>query len=129
MRRLFAFLAVVALLMGSVTAAAAQSLCSHDGLMASQRMDMSTMPGGVAHVAGSATRSDPCCDPGGKSHETSEKSCMQACAAACAVAVALPASSPIGAPIYARASIDLSVMVLAHGLQPARLERPPKSIA
>ena len=127
MRRVLAFLTLVALLLSPVTAAAAQAACGHDSATAMAGMDMPAMSPSVAGYHGA--KGDPCCDPGGKSHRISEKGCMQACAAACAVAVALPASFPIDAATYARASLDLPIMTLAHGRAPARLERPPKSIA
>ena len=125
---MLAFLAVLALLASPVTAAAARVSCGSDARMAASGMDMPAMAR-VAHIAGSTTKGDPCCDPSGKSHKSNGKSCMQACAATCAVAVALPAPVVTAAPAVASAARDWPVTASAHGLDPPRLERPPKSIA
>ncbi|HEY2050482.1 MAG TPA: hypothetical protein VGH03_14150 [Caulobacteraceae bacterium] len=128
MRLLFMFLAVLGLLASPVTAAAAQASCGHHGPVASSGMEMPAMPG-HAHMTSFVAKGDPCCDPSGKSHKTSHKNSARGCCAACADAMALPASLASGSPPPARAPLDIPVLTSTHGLEPAGLERPPKSIA
>ena len=71
MARVFAFLAVLALLISPVTAAAAQQSCA---------LDMPQMMSGMPVAAGvldGASAPDPCCDHGKKAPH-GDKACAQA---------------------------------------------------
>ena len=124
---MLAFLAVVALLVVPVTAAAAQAACGHGDTTAMAGMDMADMP--MPAAAGShRAKGDPCCDPAGKRHPPTQKSCAQACAAACAVTVGLPALLDGAGPAYARAPFVGAPPLSVRTHDPGGLERPPKSI-
>ena len=126
MRRVLAFLAVVALLVSPVTAAAAQVACGHDDATAMAGMDVPAMP--IIATGPHGAKGDPCCDPAGKQRQPHhQKSCVQACAAACAVAVALPATLDGAELAYAHAHFVGAPPVSVHGHDPGGLERPPKS--
>ena len=126
MRRVLAFLVAVALLVSPVTAAAAQSACGHDGTTAMAGMDMPAMPMSAASGSHGA-KGDPCCDPTGKQHHPTQKSCAQACAAACALAVALPATVDGVELAYAHAPFVGAPPLSVRTHDPGGLERPPKS--
>ena len=126
MRRVLAFLAVVALLVSPVTAAAAEAACGHASATAMAGMDMPAMP--MSAAPGSHTaKGDPCCDPAGKPHQPTQKNCAQECAAACAVTVALPATLDSAELAYAHAPFAATNELRVPGYDPAGLERPPKS--
>lgn len=127
MRFMLALLAVMALLVGPVTVAAAQAACNQGGPAAMAGMDMSATPG-TAHVDVQKATGDPCCDHSDQ-NKNSGKRCAQACATSCAVAAALPSSFVSLSPLYARPPASFARPGLVPLFQPAGPERPPKSIA
>jgi hypothetical protein len=127
MRLVIAFLALLALLVGPVTTAAAQSACGRDGSVAMAGMGMPTTLG-PTHAVLQKTASDPCCDHG-KHGRISNKSCGHACAASCVATAALPTPLASVDLAFARAPTPLARLASVQGHEPAGLERPPKSIA
>lgn len=123
MWRLFAFLAVLALLLSPVTAGAAQQACLEmgPGAMAGMQAPLATSAG-----LGPA-RSDPCCNEG-QTKPDGHKACAQACALMCAVSAALPTST-LAVPALPAAQIYAVRVQPLHAHSPARDERPPKLIA
>jgi hypothetical protein len=81
------------------------------------------------HARAQKAVGDPCCDHNGKQDTKTGMGCGQACAANCSVTAAVVSASfsvwlaPVEADVAAPATI------LAHPYEPARLKRPPKSIA
>lgn len=127
MRFILAFMAVLALLVGPVTAAAAQVACAQADPAATATMDMPGMPG-MDQVGVQTTTADPCCDHGGK-HPMDQKSCALACATSCAVTAALP--SPVAGfmLVFSTAQLTPARLAPARSYEPAGLIRPPKSMA
>jgi hypothetical protein len=121
MARIFAFLAVLALLISPVTAAAAQQACARD-----MPQMMSGMPKAMA-AHDRSSPSDPCCDHSKKAPH-GDMACAQVCATMCAVSVALPLATLDIPALHSTQVYSLQAQTLrAHS--PPRAERPPKLIA
>ncbi|MGR4863785.1 hypothetical protein [Caulobacter sp. LARHSG274] len=120
MRRLLAFLAVLALLISPVTAAAAQVECAKAG---PEAMAMPT----AQSADGAKASHDPCCDENQKSPHDG-KACAQICAALCATIAALP-SSDVLLPAIQPMRLTAAPADPLRPHAPARDERPPKLIA
>jgi hypothetical protein len=123
MRRLLAFLAVLALLISPVTAAAAQVECAKAGPEAMAGMDMPM----AQSTDGAKASHDPCCGDSQKSPHDG-KSCAQICAAMCATIAALP-TSEIHLPAIAPMRLAAVPADPLRTHAPPRDERPPKLIA
>jgi hypothetical protein len=124
MRTVLALLAILALLASPQAAAASVTACGHGGAAA---MDMPGMPGmGPANAVDGGAY--PCCDHSNQ-RKKSDTGCAQACAAACGVTAVLPSSGASFAPLSEPVAAARPKMASAYPHQPARLERPPKSIA
>lgn len=125
---MFAFLAVLALLVSPVTAATAQAACGHGAASAMPGMDM---PAKAGRVGADAARSggDPCCDPANHQDKKAGSSCAQMCAAACAATAALPAAPVSFTHVHVRAPLSPARLASVQSFRPSGPRRPPKSIA
>ena len=128
MRFLLALLAVLALLVSPVTAAAAQVACVQADPAATSTADMPGMPGMDQAGIQETTTVDPCCDHSSK-HPMDQKSCALACATSCAVAAVVPSALLGSLLAFSNAELTPGGSAPAHAYEPARLIRPPKSMA
>lgn len=127
MRVTLALMAVLALVATSV-GVAARATCDHGGTASAASADRSAMLG-MDHVAAQKMAGNLCCNHAGSHGGRADKSCAQACGGACGLAAAL--ASPTNGVMFARQPTEIQpVRIVWHrSYEPARIKRPPKSIA
>ena len=126
MRIVFAFLAVMALLVSPVAAAGAQAACGQ-AANSVPGMGLTSMPGMNGAVL-KTSGGDPCCDHSAKHSKTPGLSCAQACAATCAVAVALAPPLKAVEFVSVQAAVPTPRAAFIRLYEPQGLKRPPKSM-
>ena len=124
MRIVFALMAILGLIVGPVTATAAQVACGHEAPAAMAPMDMPDM----ATSAAQAPTVDPCCDHSSK-HPMDQKTCALACAASCASTAALAGPIVSSLLVSSIAQLTPAFVTPPHPYEPEGLIRPPKSRA
>lgn len=117
-RFVLAILAVLALAVGPITASAASMPCGMDPSQAIGS-SMAPMDGATADRDGAPVKSDPCCD---------KKGCAMGCSMICAGGAILATVSGI-AVFEAPVTLSPSKGAALRAHPPARLDRPPKSMA
>lgn len=120
-RFLLAILAVLALAVSPITASAAMTPCGMDSSQA-VGSNMASMDGTAADHDGAPAKSDPCCD---KALKGCAKSCSMICAGGGAILAAVADIAVFEAPV----TLSPSKGATLRPHPPARLERPPKSVA
>lgn len=120
-RFVLAILAVLALVVSPITASAAMKPCGMDSSPA-VGSDMASMVGTAADRDGAPVKSDPCC---GKAL----KGCAMGCPMICAGGGAILATVADIAVSEAKVTLGLSKGAPLRAHPPARLDRPPKSMA
>lgn len=120
-RFVLAILAVLALVVSPITASAAMMPCGMDSSQA-VGASMVSMDRAAADRDAAPVKSDPCC---GKGRKGCAMSCSTVCAAGGAILATVSSIALFEAPVTL--SPSKSATLRAH--PPARLDRPPKSVA